>query len=86
MTWAPSIQMGGYGYEIHHLIDDPVCAGPFMYKATWFLQYFNLSIANIGNVILAGESLKVRLLVASSWLLWSGMSFSYEVLGYKYLP
>jgi hypothetical protein len=40
-----------------------------MYKATWFIQYFNLSVANIGNVILAGESLKVRLLVANSWLL-----------------
>jgi hypothetical protein len=29
-----------------------------MYRATWFVQYFNLSIANVGTIILAGEALK----------------------------
>ncbi len=33
--------------------------GKGMYRATWFVQYFNLSIANIGTIILAGEALKV---------------------------
>jgi len=32
--------------------------GKGMYRATWFVQYFNLSIANIGTIILAGEALK----------------------------
>ncbi len=33
--------------------------GRGMYRATWFVQYFNLSIANVGTIILAGEALKV---------------------------
>jgi hypothetical protein len=33
--------------------------GRGMYRATWFVQYFNLSIANIGTIILAGQALKV---------------------------
>jgi hypothetical protein len=32
--------------------------GRGMYRATWFVQYFNLSIANVGTIILAGEALK----------------------------
>jgi hypothetical protein len=32
-----------------------------MYRLTWFVQYFNLSIANVGTIILAGEALKVIL-------------------------
>jgi hypothetical protein len=30
-----------------------------MYRAIWFEHYFNLSIAYIGTIILAGEALKV---------------------------
>ncbi len=33
--------------------------GCSMYRAIWFEHYFNLSIANIGTIILAGKALKV---------------------------
>ncbi|CAK9200368.1 unnamed protein product [Sphagnum jensenii] len=32
--------------------------GPLMYKATWILQFLNLSIATVGSIILCGESLQ----------------------------
>ncbi|KAG0606815.1 hypothetical protein M758_9G170100 [Ceratodon purpureus] len=32
--------------------------GPFMSKLTWFVQYSNISIANVGLIILGGQSLK----------------------------
>jgi hypothetical protein len=34
-------------------------AGPFMSKLTFFIQYLNVSIANVGLIILGGQSLKV---------------------------
>lgn len=33
--------------------------GPAMYKLTWITQYVNLSIANVGTIILCGQALKV---------------------------
>ena len=30
-----------------------------MSKLTWFIQYSNISIANVGLIILGGQSLKV---------------------------
>jgi hypothetical protein len=48
--------------------------GRGMYRATWFVQYFNLSIANIGTIILAGQALKVcsmyNTTIVSIFLLW----------------
>ena len=35
-------------------------AGRWTYYPVWILQYLNLVFGNIGLVILAGESLKVR--------------------------
>jgi hypothetical protein len=45
-----------------NLVLFPCSTGRGMYRLTWFVQYFNLSIANVGTIILAGEALKVILL------------------------
>ncbi|KAH9541725.1 hypothetical protein CY35_14G080600 [Sphagnum magellanicum] len=61
--------------------------GRGMYRLTWFVQYFNLSIANVGTIILAGEALKAIWAACSStdnssnlklatWIVIAGVCFA----------